>query len=419
MSNKKTGFNTDVSSNEDRQTHMLVLSMHQWLMWLAIVLILAGLLIWGIFGYITQRTTGSGLILPAKFQIAVAQSRMQGNITDVHVMIGDKVKKGDVIANIVSIAEEGEISETEVYLKALKEQQKNYLKEIKDQRDLLKQHSDSLEETYEIEQESLSDYKKFMDIFLKDAKKLRDKGAISRLQFRNYLNELYELKSDLSALSDKRANSIFEQSKYGYNWIQDTYRIKLLVLENENKLKLLKKKRAERSTILAPINGIVIKVFKDIGDVVDRGTTFATIVNEGSNESVECITLVPIADGKRVKLGMDAYISPTVAKKEIYGTITGKVKQVYEYPLSVEDVSTMINDRAIAKILCKDGPAIAVEVAMDRDKSTISGYKWTSNKGPDFKLTNGTLCVVDFDVKKRRPITLVIPYIREFIGYRY
>ena len=47
---------------------------------------------------------------------------------------------------------------------------------------------------------------------------------------------------------------------------------------------------------------------------------------------------------------------------------------------------------------------------------TISGYKWSSSDGPPFQIESNTPCVAKITVNKKRPISLVMPFLKKTIG---
>jgi HlyD family secretion protein len=65
----------------------------------------------------------------------------------------------------------------------------------------------------------------------------------------------------------------------------------------------------------------------------------------------------------------------------------------------------------------EQGPLIQVDVDLIRDPSTPTGYRWSSSHGPNLKISSGTLAAGDIVVKSDRPISLVIPTLRESLGF--
>ena len=53
---------------------------------------------------------------------------------------------------------------------------------------------------------------------------------------------------------------------------------------------------------------------------------------------------------------------------------------------------------------------------MKRDSSTVSGYDWGGAPGPGMQVTAGTPTEVRVLVEERRPISYVIPILRDLTG---
>jgi HlyD family secretion protein len=47
---------------------------------------------------------------------------------------------------------------------------------------------------------------------------------------------------------------------------------------------------------------------------------------------------------------------------------------------------------------------------------TVSGFEWTSPKGPPQPVQPGTLCNARITVREQAPVTMVIPMLRESVG---
>ena len=58
----------------------------------------------------------------------------------------------------------------------------------------------------------------------------------------------------------------------------------------------------------------------------------------------------------------------------------------------------------------------AAKVALERDPSTFSLYRWTSGKGPPILLSSGTLTRAEVTTREQRPIDLVIPLTKRLTG---
>jgi HlyD family secretion protein len=77
---------------------------------------------------------------------------------------------------------------------------------------------------------------------------------------------------------------------------------------------------------------------------------------------------------------------------------------------------SLFNNAALVRELTRKGPPLAVAVSLERDPATKSGYKWSSSTGARVELTSGTLATGTFVVESKRPISLLIPLLREMVG---
>ena len=99
-------------------------------------------------------------------------------------------------------------------------------------------------------------------------------------------------------------------------------------------------------------------------------------------------------------------------RQEEYGYIQGIVTQVSEYPVSNRYLISTLQNEGIAQEVSKLGMPLEVKVSLIPDPKTKTGFSWSSSKGPDGTLETGIFCGGAVIVKTRRPIELVIPFIK-------
>lgn len=75
---------------------------------------------------------------------------------------------------------------------------------------------------------------------------------------------------------------------------------------------------------------------------------------------------------------------------------------------------TSVKNDQLAKQLLVGGPLFEVYVDFEKDPASYSGYKWTSAKGPDLFLKEGTSCLGKITVKREPPVALVVPAFKKF-----
>ena len=121
-------------------------------------------------------------------------------------------------------------------------------------------------------------------------------------------------------------------------------------------------------------------------------------------------------DGKKVKEGMEVQIIPGPVKPEEYGVMYGVVKSVSEFPSTTQGMmQSLKNDQLVSQLSIR-GASFEVVVGPIEDSDTLSGYKWSSPDGPPFHIESNTPCAVKITVNRKKPISLVMPFLKKTIG---
>ena len=115
---------------------------------------------------------------------------------------------------------------------------------------------------------------------------------------------------------------------------------------------------------------------------------------------------------------MEIHVTPDTVRRERFGGIIGTVTQVSAFPMTKEGATTLVgNAELVEDLISKVGPVIEVQAQLQTDSSTPSGYKWSSSKGPaNLKVSSGTTAIARVTVEKQAPITLILPFLREWSG---
>jgi len=156
----------------------------------------------------------------------------------------------------------------------------------------------------------------------------------------------------------------------------------------------------------------------NVGEVVAiSASLFSVIPTElrseglGNRRDSDLVAILYVApeDGKKIRLGMQAQIDPATVKREEYGFMTGRVRQVSEIPSTPEGMMRILKNAQLVETLSGDNAPFEVMVDLDPDPSTPSGFQWSSSTGPDTSINTGTLASGSMIVRKVRLISLVIP----------
>ena len=134
---------------------------------------------------------------------------------------------------------------------------------------------------------------------------------------------------------------------------------------------------------------------------------------------LEAVILFQVHKGKKIKPGMMAYIYPSTAGKEEYGCIYGLVAHISEYPATQEEFKHIVgNSQMIDNALSQGEQMLWAKIALLRDTDSVSGFKWSSSKGPDQNIEAGTLCDAQVVIDYNRPIDLIFPKFSEIFSLK-
>lgn len=173
----------------------------------------------------------------------------------------------------------------------------------------------------------------------------------------------------------------------------------------------IQKAKEYLSFVRSPYKGKVLEVIVSVSQQIDRKESLVWM-EKGSGDKLDEAFFITLPADKigRVRPGMRALIEPKSADPKEYGSILGRVDTVYPYPVSMGEVIQAVGNPQIVSYMMQTSPAMTlVIIKPELDANTVSGFKWTSRKGPNFRLETGTLCKAYVTIEERSPISFLIP----------
>ena len=174
---------------------------------------------------------------------------------------------------------------------------------------------------------------------------------------------------------------------------------------------------AAREPIRSTVEGRVYDLKKQAGDLVRNGENLATI--EPPGVELEPIVYIDANNRKRINPGMEAQISPTTVRREVYGFMMGTVDTVGTYPVTPERVTAVTGSQQLMIEILSQGVKVEVQVKLRRNDATPTGYAWSSTAGPPFKIEGGTRVSMGVVVSRTSPFKYyVTPFFKNLIAGR-
>ena len=407
-----------MSSPEQLDQMMQVTTPKGWVVLLALIILVVFAIFWGIFGSISTKVTGMGILIKRGGVFNIGTDS-HGQVLDLKFAVGETVHKGDLVAIVDQPDLSDQLVAAEIELKELNIQEKQLTDYEAEGQKLNASSSVDEKENLEFSIKADEDKLKWLKARSESRTELLKEGLVTKqdlIDIKEQINStelsIEKSRNDLKKLSIKRLDDKHQRE-------EDLLDIQQQIETQNQKIFSLEEKLDRNSNITSPYTGIVLEIMVDVGEVTEQTKPILSLELTGENfKHLESVIYVAAANGKKVKKGMDVQVSPTTVKAEEYGFIKGKVSTVGEFPSTEEGMMRVLQNRNLVEMLSGNSAPIEIFAELLTNEKTVSGYEWSSPKGPPLKIHGGTICTTSITVEKQPPISLVIPLLRKYLlGY--
>ncbi len=194
------------------------------------------------------------------------------------------------------------------------------------------------------------------------------------------------------------------------------------LMEQQDRIKQLESYLEEQGIVKSLYAGRVLEVSAQPGQVTQAGARIGAMeiddnASPGADATagLKALAYFPLKTGKRIQEGMPVRVTPATVERERHGSIMGKVARVSAFPITPEAVTAIVGSPEIVQALVQPGGMIEVEVELEHDAHTYSGFHWTSG-GPHLKFSAGITSSVRVTLEERAPITFLFPILKSSVG---
>ncbi len=404
-----------LSNPEQLDRIMTVARPGDWLTVAALAAILVTALGWSLLGRVATRVPGHGILVAQGGAIFAPVANGDGLVIEMNVAPGQHVRQGQHLARIA----QPDLEEQVASARALTAEQAAQLATLEGQvgrYGAARSRNDSAQRRLLAEQRDDAQAKADELLAqLRDTQALLARGIVTRSRVSELSGQVAAARQAVTEAGSRLIRIEADEISVRNDGDRDVRAAQSHLAEARRHLRELIAELDRRQWVTSPTTGRVVEIKAPVGSRVTAGMPVLAVEN-GSRRALQLVLYVPPGDGKRVRPGMTVNVSPSVARREEYGTITGRVTAVADFPATVQAMTATLQNDQLVRAFSTEGAPITVRVALDQDPRTATGYAWAGGQGPQIPLTSGTLAAADITVARQAPITFALPFLRGLLG---
>lgn len=175
-------------------------------------------------------------------------------------------------------------------------------------------------------------------------------------------------------------------------------------------------KRASKGEIYADRNGEVYDLQIAVGKALEKGGEVLSVF-ENDSEGNMVICYVPLTDARKIETGMEVQVYPSTVNKQECGHMIAEVEYINPYVATATDMKRHLGSDALVQTFSAEGAVVEVQCRLEEDGDTASGYRWSSAKGNHVMLTPGTMITATVITGEKKPVDLLIPYLKQKLNF--
>jgi HlyD family secretion protein len=418
-----------LSSPEQLDSLMRVITPKAWLALVPLLGLIVLAVLWGWFGTLPTKVMGKCILINPT-GLADVTSGSNGRITDFIVKVGDQVTTGTAIARVAQPDLVDRIEKAESRVKELEGQEKVVRSFAAQGNTLTQQTLGQQRQVFESQVSAARERAKYAQ---ERARLARERALVQEELFKQGLatsqsilavqqEEAAARQEEIAAMleAENQQNQIkqlpltrLERDKQGRGEVAN---VEAQLSEARRQLDSLIEAKKGAVMITSPYAGRVTEIKAGNGMLVSQGSPVITVELADSGAStVEAIIYTPVGDGRKVRPKMDAQIVPSTVKREEHGFLRATVSYVSDYPATPQSMMMLLQNEALVRDLAGSTPPTEIRAVL-KPADNASGYQWSSAQGPAVKIASGTVCTAEVIISRQRPLSLVIPILRQTLG---
>jgi adhesin transport system membrane fusion protein len=321
-------FGSASSSEAERRSLNKELRRSRLVLW-TVFFALSAFFTWAYFSEIDQITRAPGVVVPSS-NVQLIQSKDGGVLERLPVSVGDKVVQGQVVAQFERINAEADYLEAKAQVASLSAAMSRLTAELFGDKpefsalaeefpQFVKSQKLLFDRRQSAKREEIADLDAILALVREEIKMnepLLARGDVSKTE----ILRLQRQEAELVAKRGKISNDYFQNTQAEYNDTEEEF-------ERVSQALVQRKKQLERTTLTAPVNGIVKSIrLTTVGGVVRPGEDVLEIVPIEDDLLIEA--KVAPQDIGFLKVGMDVSVKIEAYDYTIYGDLAGVLSYI-------------------------------------------------------------------------------------------
>ncbi|MBW2557692.1 MAG: NHLP bacteriocin system secretion protein [Deltaproteobacteria bacterium] len=404
-----------LSSPEQLDQLMKITTPKGWVALIALIGLLICAVFWGFLGIIPDRVTGQGILMKSGGVYAIVPDT-SGRVQYRYFSVHDTVRCGQVVARLEQPQLLDQIRGSRAALAEFEKERVRIAQFGTREMVLDKESRKEQKENINSAIEALKEQVGWLNKKIEDQTAIMNMGLITKQQLIDTQEQLSDTEQKIREQFNQLKLLSIKEIQLKNQQGNDLSAIDQKINEAKRTLERLQYSFNEESKVISPYTGRILEVSVDEGSLVSEGQQIMTVELMGKEiKNLEAVLYFSPRDGKKIRLGMNAQISPSTVKQEQYGFIHGLVTSVSAFPSTHRGMMNQLQNEALVDKFSLGMVPVEVRAELIPDPRTASGFKWSSSKGPPIKVNGGTLCNATVTVSEQRPIDLVIPFFKKHV----
>ncbi|MFL2770679.1 MAG: NHLP bacteriocin system secretion protein [Rhodospirillaceae bacterium] len=372
---------------------------------------------WSVISGVSIKVYGQGILVTPQGILDVVSSS-GGRILEFTVSEGQEVQVGDIVARIDQPDLRAELQARTDQLKDLEAQHQRirafHTRELASQAEYFAQKRKNQKQSIDFLEQRLG----WLEERLGYEEELTQKQFIGRQRPIDTQIDINTAKENLATAANVLNQFDLEENNIRIAKEREILQGELELNSLSRQVAILSDRLKRETVVKSPYLGTVVEFKVNVGEIVGNGSSLFSVIPEesrstgsGQTRDTDLVAVLYVGpeDGKKIIPGMQAQIDPATIKKEEYGFINGRVRQVSEIPSTPEGMMRVLKNTQLVEALSGEGAPFEVIIDLNPDSNTPTGFEWSSSVGPSTTINIGTLTQGSVIVRDVRLISLVIP----------